>query len=230
LIWKFNRNSFLNCEINKFLLLNHELARFYRDLACVTHWKTEKLKKILIIGVFICAYMNTSAQIMYRTRYTTALMAEVTPSSVFPTLNIEYLPVRYQTSFISLRGGMGYEPNGNSSGVMFPTSVSYNFLFNNLRKRIFNRVYNKCKSAPSKIASEIFGEVGAGNLFSTYSNTTTVNRVMGIIGIRQQVIFDIPPKPRVVYVRVAFTPTYYTNKSLQKIEIQKGGISAGISF
>ncbi len=184
-----------------------------------------------MIGVLLFTLSEAPAQIMYRTRYTTAMMVEMSPSNSFlPTLNVEYLPVRYQTSFISLRGGMGYEPNGNVSGVMFPTSVSYNLLFNNLRKRIFNRVYVKCKSAPSKISSEFFGEIGLGNQFSTYNDTSTLNRLMGIIGVRQQVIFDIPPKPRVVFIRAVLTPLYYTNKTHQSFNFQSGGLSMGVSF
>lgn len=182
--------------------------------------------------MLILTFWDSDAQIMYRTRYTTAIMAELTPSSIFPTVNVEYLPARFQNSFIAMRGGMGFEPSSSftASGVMFPASVTYNILFNNLRKRIFNRVYNKCKSAPSKIATEIFGEIGLGNQFSTYANTTTLNRSMAIIGVRQQVIFDIPPRPRVVFVRANLTPMVYTNKGFGNIEFQKGGVSVGMSF
>ncbi len=170
---------------------------------------------------------------MYRTRYTSAIMVETFATSPILSVNYEHLPIRWRTSFLSLRAGVGYVPGGgtnsinvsNSAGVSLPVTTTYNFLFNNLRKRIFNRVYKRCKSAPSKIASEMFGEVGAGYTFAAYPGNDTRHFGFLIVGIRQQVVFDIPPHPRVVYVRANVTPSY----AQSKYEL-RGGISLGISI
>jgi len=161
-------------------------------------------------------------------------MVETFAISPIASLNYEYLPVRWRTSFVSLRAGAGYVPGGaesdnskvsNSGGISFPTSATYNFLFNNLRKRVFNRVYKRCKSAPSKIASELFGEVGAGYTFVAYRTTETRNFGFGIIGLRQQIVFDIPPHPRVIYIRANVTPSYADG-----VYELRGGISLGVSL
>jgi hypothetical protein len=160
-------------------------------------------------------------------------MVETFATSPILSVNYEYLPVRWRTSFMSLRGGIGFLPGGgisqfninNGAGASFPVSATYNFLFNNLRKRIFNRVYVKCKSAPSKIASEFFGETGLGYTFGAYPNGDTRHYSYFILGIRQQVIFDIPPHPRVIFLRANVTPAY----AVGKFEL-RGGVSLGISI
>ncbi|RYU96512.1 hypothetical protein [Emticicia agri] len=170
---------------------------------------------------------------MYRTRYTSALMVETFASSPIISINYEYLPVRWRTSFMSLRGGIGFLPGGgvnefninNGGGASFPVTATYNLLLNNLRKRIFNRVYVKCKSAPSRIASELFGETGLGYTFGAYPNGDIRHNSYFILGIRQQVIFDIPPHPRVLFLRANVTPSY----SLGVFEL-RGGVSLGVSL
>lgn len=180
--------------------------------------------------LFVLLFLNDSnAQLMYRTRYTSALMVETFASSPIVSVNYEHLPIRWKTSFWSVRGGVGFLPGGsgaaNSPGASFPIASTYNFLFNNLRKRIFNRVYKRCKSAPSKIASEIFGETGLGYTFGAYPNGDTRHNSYFILGVRQQVIFDIPPHPRVIFLRANFTPTYAAGTFEMR-----GGISLGISI
>ncbi|MFY7909559.1 MAG: hypothetical protein ACOVO2_08405, partial [Emticicia sp.] len=147
---------------------------------------------------------------MYRTRYRTAVMAESFAISPLGSVNIEYLPVRWRNSFLSLRGGLGFIPGGkdtgvgevaNGGGVSLPVSVTYNYLINNLRKGINKRVSVKCKSAPSKIAAEWFVEVGAGATPVAYRSAETRTYSFAILGLRQQVVFDIPPHPRVVFLR-----------------------------
>ncbi|GAB3522896.1 hypothetical protein [Emticicia fontis] len=170
---------------------------------------------------------------MYRTRYTSAIMVETFASSPIISINYEYLPVRWRTSFMSLRGGIGYLPGGgvneinirNGGGASFPVTATYNFLFNNLRKRIMNRVYVKCKSAPSRIASELFGETGLGYTFGAYPNGDIRHNGYFILGLRQQVVFDIPPHPRVLFLRANVTPSY----GLGVFEL-RGGISLGVSI
>lgn len=170
---------------------------------------------------------------MYRTRYKSAVMVEGFATSPIFSINYEYLPVRWRTSFLSLRGGVGFLPGGgtssfsvnNGAGASFPIAVTYDFVLNNLRKRIFNRVYVRCKSAPSKIASEFFGEAGLGYTFGTYPNGDMRHNSYFIVGIRQQVIFDIPPHPRVIFLRANVTPSYALG-----VFALRGGVSLGISI
>jgi hypothetical protein len=171
---------------------------------------------------------------MYRTRYRTAIMAESFAISPLGSINVEYLPVRWQHSFLALRTGIGFLPGGkatgvgevaNGGGISVPTSVTYNYLINNLRKGINKRVSVKCKSAPSKIASEWFVEIGAGITPVAYRSAETRIYNFGILGLRQQVVFDIPPRPRVVFLRVNVTPSY----AVGKYEL-RGGLSLGVSL
>jgi hypothetical protein len=191
--------------------------------------------KYLITGIFLLLFFeHGQSQIMYRTRYKTAIMAETFAISPIGSINIEHLPFRWQNSFLAARIGLGFLPGGqetevgnvtNGGGVSIPTSVTYNYLINNLKKGINKRVSLKCKSAPSKIAAEWFVEVGAGHTLAAYRTTETRSFVFGILGLRQQVIFDIPPHPRVVFLRVNVTPSY----SVGKYEL-RGGISLGVSL
>jgi hypothetical protein len=170
---------------------------------------------------------------MYRTRYTSAVVVEGFATSPIFSINYEYLPVRWRSSFMSLRGGIGFLPGGgissanvnNGAGASFPVTATYNFLFNNLRKRIFNRVSVKCKSAPSRIASELFGEAGLGYTLGAYPNGDIRHNSYFILGVRQQVVFDIPPHPRVIFLRANLTPSY----ALGEFEL-RGGVSLGISI
>ncbi|AFK01892.1 hypothetical protein Emtol_0740 [Emticicia oligotrophica DSM 17448] len=179
-------------------------------------------------------FESSQAQIMYRTRYRAAVMVESFAISPLGSINIEYLPVRWKNSFLATRFGLGFIPGGNPTaismvtnggGASLPTSVTYNYLINNLRKGINRRVSLKCKSAPSKIASEWFAEIGAGATPVAYRSAESRFYSFGILGLRQQVVFDIPPHPRVVFLRANLTPSYVEGK----YEI-RGGISLGVSL
>lgn len=192
------------------------------------------MKYFLTLIILITLFETTNAQIMYRTRYRTAIMAESFAISPLGSINVEYLPVRWQNSFLALRTGIGFLPGGqstgvgqvaNGGGVSIPTSVTYNYLINNLRKGINKRVSVRCKSAPSKIAAEWFVEMGTGLTPVAYRSAETRSYIFGILGLRQQVIFDIPPHPRVVFLRVNVTPSY----SSGKYEL-RGGVSLGVSL
>ena len=194
------------------------------------------MKYFLTLIVIITLVETANAQIMYRTRYRTAIMAESFAISPLGSINVEYLPIRWQNSFLALRTGFGFLPGGggnsvgavsvsNGGGISIPTSVTYNYLINNLRKSINKRVAVRCQSAPSKIASEWFIEMGAGFTPVAYKGTETRSYSFGIFGLRQQVIFDIPPHPRVVFLRVNFTPSY----SFGKYEL-RGGLGLGVSL
>ena len=191
------------------------------------------MKYFLTLIVIITLVEKANAQIMYRTRYRTAIMVESFAISPLGSINVEYLPIRWKTSFLALRTGFGFLPGGKSvgtapaigGGISVPTSVTYNYLINNLRRGINKRVSLRCQSAPSKIASEFFVEMGAGFTPIAYRGSETRSYSFGIIGLRQQVIFDIPPHPRVVFLRVNFTPSY----SFGKFEL-RGGLGLGVSL
>lgn len=194
----------------------------------------KKVRKFLTLIILFVTTEICSAQIMYRTRYVGAIMFETFGISPIASVNYEVLPIRWRNSFVSTRVGLGIVPGGkstttafvtNAGGFSLPASLTYNLLFNNLRKGIYRRVYKRCKSAPSRVAAETFGEIGGGYAM-TASRTSEIRHYnFGILGLRQQVVFDIPPHPRVLYVRGAVTPAYVENKW----EL-RGGLGLGISL
>lgn len=58
-----------------------------------------------------------------------------------------------------------------------------------------------------------------------YRSADTRTYSFAILGLRQQVIFDIPPHPRVVFLRANVTPSYVEGK----YEL-RGGVSLGVSL
>jgi hypothetical protein len=172
------------------------------------------VRKILFLVFCFCFYTSSYGQISYRTRYKTAVYAEVFALSPFTSLNLEHSVNRQMKSFTSIRYGLGYLPGSildGGAGVSVPMSISQNILVNNLKRRIKHRVSLKCNSMPSRISVEWFGEGGLGYTPSFYPKSTR-HRIWGMIGLRQQVVFDIPPKPRVLYLRIQFTPQYFQKK------------------
>jgi hypothetical protein len=59
------------------------------------------VKYFLTLIIFLALIETNQAQIMYRTRYRTAIMAESFAISPLGSINVEYLPVRWQNSFLS---------------------------------------------------------------------------------------------------------------------------------
>ncbi len=185
------------------------------------------MKYFLTFIIILLLFEKSQSQIMYRTRYNTAIMVETFAISPIGSINVEHLPIRWRNSFLALRGGVGYLPGdgGGGSGISIPTSVTYNYLINNLRKGINKRVSVRCKSAPSKIAAEWFVEGGLGYTAAIYQGNPVKSFGFGIVGLRQQVIFDIPPHPRVVFLRLNATPSYAAGT----YEL-RAGISLGVSL
>jgi hypothetical protein len=185
------------------------------------------VKYFLTFLLLFIILKSSDAQIMYRTRYKNAIMFEFFGISPVASVNFEHLPVRWRNSFMSSRIGVGYVPGGGGSKSTFsmPVSITYNQIATNLKQNIYRRVYKRCKSAPSKIATEWMWEAGLGYALVQQS-TYYRNYAFGIIGFRQQVIFDIPPRPRVIYLRVNYTPAYLEGN----FDKERGGISIGISL
>jgi hypothetical protein len=163
---------------------------------------------------------------MYKTWYKKAVYVETFATSPIFSVNYEYLPFRWRRSFLSSRIGVGFIPGSTDQGISIPLSVTYNFLPGNLKGKIFKRVYTRCNPQPPKVEGETFVEAGAGYTFVTYVGKETRNFYFGIIGLRTQVIFNIPPKPRVLFLRVMFTPSYNNEGSFEP----RGGLSIGVSM
>lgn len=173
---------------------------------------------------------------MYRTRYTHALSVESYGISPNVSLNYESAILRFQSSFISTRVGVGYTfgslDSDNTSGISFPVGVTMNKTANNFRKKVMNRVSNKCQAAPAKLATETFLEFGLGYTYVHYPASFDRNYFWGILGLRQQLIIDIPPKPRVLFLKIHLTPQYYRGE-IDFVSLRVGGgggVRAGLSL
>lgn len=174
------------------------------------------MKLKFIFWLLLCLSYTSFGQISYRTRYQRAVLIETFASSPIFSVNIENAVNRRMKSFTTLRYGVGFVPGSKKStgfgwvnnGISLPVGVTQNFNVNNLQRRVKMRVSMRCKSTPSKIALEWFGEVGASYTPIFYGISAPKHVATGIIGLRQQVIFDIPPKPKVIFVKIQYTPNY----------------------
>ncbi len=177
---------------------------------------------------------------MYRTRYKTAILTEMFGISPIASINYEIAPLRYQRNFFTSRVGVGYIPGSKNPpkgipsdyGFSFPVGITYNYLVNNLKKGIKKRVMNKCKTKPPKVDFEWFLETGAGCSFAFYQKSSPRQYYYGIIGLRQQMVIDIPPKPKVIYLRVTINPQYFNHKVRIITPLSNGGyaFSGGVSL
>jgi hypothetical protein len=175
------------------------------------------VKKILLTLLILIFSLEGIGQISYRTRYRKAVFIETFAVSPIFSLNVDHAVNRRKNSFTDIRYGIGFVPGSkkrdkfgwSDNGLSVPMSVTQNFLVNNLKRRILQRVSLKCKSRPSKISVESFLEVGAAYTPVFYGISKPRHNFSGIIGLRQQVVFDIPPKPKVIFFKVQYTPKYY---------------------
>ena len=175
------------------------------------------MKRLLFFTILICLAFSGVGQISYRTRYKTAVFGETFAVSPIVSLNMEHAVNRGMKTYTALRYGLGFVPGAKNkdkfgwsdNGVSLPLSISQNFLVNNLKRRIKQRVSLRCHAAPSKISVEWFGEFGAAYTPVFYGISEPRHNFSGIIGLRQQVVFDIPPKPKVIFIKFQYTPKYY---------------------
>ena len=167
------------------------------------------MKTTPLLLLFFCFSLNCHSQYYYRTRYKTAIFGEVFGLGPIASLNLEKCPYRGVRSFTAVRVGVGYVPGSKKpeggyfdNGFSMPIAVTQNFLANNLKKRVKQRVSLKCRAAPSRVSVEWFGEFGAGYTPVLYGKSDVRHYVWGIAGLRQQIVFDIPPKPKVMYLKM----------------------------
>ncbi|MBK9935436.1 MAG: hypothetical protein IPP61_05935 [Cytophagaceae bacterium] len=182
---------------------------------------------------FIASY--SSGQISYRTRYKKALTVEVFGVSPIASINYEKAFNRKMKSFNTFRVGAGLVPGSMSwiglkdGGLSLPIAVTQNVNLNNLKKRVKHRVSLRCKATPSKVSVEWFGEFGLSYTPVLYANEVPRNYIFGIVGLRQQIVIDIPPKPKVIFLKIQYTPKYYQKHFSYFIDSHTSSI-AGISL
>lgn len=180
-----------------------------------------------------------SGQISYRTRYRKAITFNVFGASPIASVNYEKAFNRKMKSFNTFSMGAGLMPGSFSkdflrdTGLSLPIGLTQNFNLNNLKKRVKHRVSLRCKATPSKISAEWFGEAGLSYSPILYTNEPVRHYFFGVLGVRQQIVIDIPPKPKVIFLKFQYTPKYYDKQftfffdsSLSSI----AGISLGFSF
>jgi hypothetical protein len=181
---------------------------------------------------------SASAQIMYRSRYKSAVLIEGFGISPIMSVNYEMAPLRYHKSFVAARIGLGYLPagNGNGAGISFPMGASYNMLVNNLKKGIASRVANKCRAKPPKFDLEYFVEVGGGYSWVVYPTGPDRNYFNVLVALKTHLVINTPPKPRVIQLKISVNPrvdksglTFYETSSLGS-ENFYGGFAIGFSI
>jgi hypothetical protein len=191
---------------------------------------------LLLILMFPC---SLQAQISYLSKYKSAIYVEGLGMGPFFSLGYEHAPVRKLKNFTAFRTGVGFIFESDFSlrnvGVTLPVSVTKSLVVNNLKKRVKHRVSLRCNAQPPKFATEWFSEFGMGYTPAFYSKTDIRHRVYGLIGLRQQIVINIPPRPKVYYLKVQYTPyyTYFNNKHnfefLPKFDAVVAGVSLGFS-
>jgi hypothetical protein len=196
-------------------------------------------RNLLLIIAAMLLVQSVSAQLIYRSRYKSAILFEGFGLSPIMSVNYEMAPLRYHKSFVSGRVGLGYLPasGGNGAGYSFPVGASYNMLINNLKKGISSRVMNKCKSKPPKFDLEYFLETGVGYSWVVYPSGPDRNYFNLLGAIKAQLVIDTPPKPKVFQVKVSVNPRYDPNKGLLFYEVSRtggqnffGGFAIGFSI
>lgn len=195
------------------------------------------LLKYILAG-FLCIFWHISdAQIMYRSRYTSAFLLEGFGISPIASVNYERAPLRYHKYFIAGRVGVGILPAkaGNGGGISIPVGASCNWLVNNLEKGIYRRVMNKCRTKPSKTGTETFLESGVGYARIIYPSEQR-NYYNVLVGVRTNFFFDSPPKVNVFYARITLNPRVtrkgllFYEKTLEGGQNFYGGVSVGMSL
>ncbi|WP_304236790.1 hypothetical protein [Jiulongibacter sediminis] len=177
------------------------------------------LKKYLLCAVLLAMAQSSFSQIEYRTRYQSAIIAEGFGISPVMSINYENAIVRRQKHFYTTRIGVGFLPAKRSSpkGISIPVQASYVFMLPKLLKD-FLRPLN---TFPPRFKFETFIETGPGYSHIFYKNDNR-GYINAFLGIRQQLLIDIPPKPTVIFARISVNPRV-NRKGLVFYERTDGG-------
>ncbi len=199
-----------------------------------------------ILLTFLCfsTYL-ACGQIAYQSRYTSAFYIEGLGMGPFFSMGLEHAPKKRLKSFVAYRTGLGLllgpkqTLESRDIGFTLPMSVTKTVVMNNLKKRVKMRVSLRCNAQPPKVATEWFSEFGLGYTPAFYSKTDIRHKIYGLVGMRQQLVINIPPRPKVFYLKVQYTPYFttfnYTSfgsgfKFLPSSENVVVGASLGFSF
>ncbi len=177
----------------------------------------KNLLKILIL-LFFYEYA-AMGQNSYKTKYNQALFVEALGVSPFASFNFEQVLSPKDKSFWALRAGLGYvggsqKPNVQGkydNGVSIPIGLGYNFLINNLKKNLKARMSAKCNPNPPRFAIETFGEIGLVNTTVITNVSEPKNFIFTTFGLRNQIIYGHPSKPKVLFIRIYYNP-YWINR------------------
>lgn len=171
-----------------------------------------------MLPIILCAISYSSmGQIMYQTRYKSAIVLEGFGLSPILSANYERAFIRNHKSFWTGRVGFGYLPGmknpppdfAGGNGVSFPVAVSYNAFLNDLSREKRTRYLN---TFPRRYTFEWFLETGLGLTHVAYFQEKDRQFLFTNIGLRTQLKIDIPPKPRVVFLKISLNPVYNNNK------------------
>lgn len=198
------------------------------------------MKKTVLLFLLLIP-IQSMAQLFYRTKYKTSIFVETFAVSPILSFNMDHSVNRKKRSFTSIRYGLGFVPGGkkasgfgwSNNGVSLPVSITENLLMNNLKRRIKQRVSLRCISAPPMRTVEWFTEVGLAYTPVFYGKSEPRNQVSGIVGLRPQIIFDIPPNPKILYLKFQYTPSYIAgNFSWNPVTGSRNtfGLSLGLSI
>ncbi len=184
-------------------------------------------------------------QITYQSKYKSAFYIEGLGMGPFFSAGIEHTPNTRLKSFVAYRAGVGVllgpkqTLTSRDIGFTLPMSVTKTVVMNNLKKRVKMRVSLRCNAQPPKVATEWFSEFGLGYTPAFYNKNDIRHKIYGLVGLRQQLVINIPPRPKVFYLKVQYTPYFttfnYTNlgsgfKFLPTSENVVVGASLGFSF
>ncbi len=175
-----------------------------------------------------------SGQIMYRSRYKSAILAEGFGVSPIMSVNYEWAPVLLHQSFYTGRIGLGFLParKGSGAGFSIPLQASYNFKL----PKLVQDYIRSLNTFPPRFKFETFIESGVGGARIVYPGQEQRNYYNLVLGLREQLLIDIPPKPRVIYARVTINPRI-RRQGLVFYEVTEGGgqnffggVALGVSF
>jgi hypothetical protein len=176
------------------------------------------VKYFYVLLLFFSSNLSIFAQKGFKTRFDTGFSLEEGGISPGTSLNIEYVPQKYETGFLLIRFGAGFMSSENK-GVSFPSSLTYNLW---LRKNL----NNECNPYPRKTYGEWFLEAGIGQTYAAYNDEQNTNKkyyLSPILGIRRHIARN--GSSSIIFYKIQLTP----RKISEDWEFY-GGFSVGISF
>ena len=176
------------------------------------------MKYFYTILLLSCLSTQIYAQKNYKTRQEVAFSVEMWGISPETSLNIEYVPLQFKESFLSLRAGAGFMFMKNR-GVSFPISATYNLLLTRQNNQ-------ECNPFPRNTRGEWFLEMGIGQTLAAYYDEAVTDKkyyLSPILGLRKQIA-------RQGFSNIFFYKLQFTPRKIADDWEFYGGISVGSSF